>query len=142
MLRYEVKDIEPPTNIQRSMILQAEAERNKRAEILASEGTRTAEINIAEAKKQAQVLQAEGKAQQQILQANAQAKALSLIDDELQTDQGKAAAQFLMGQRYIQALGKQAKKENTYLVRNDINFVPRQVDDSVNLLNLSKTSKQ
>jgi regulator of protease activity HflC (stomatin/prohibitin superfamily) len=51
MLRYEVKDIEPPTNIQRSMILQAEAERNKRAEILASEGTRTAEINIAEAKK-------------------------------------------------------------------------------------------
>ena len=56
MLRYEVKDIEPPTNIQRSMILQAEAERNKRAEILASEGTRTAEINIAEAKKQAQVL--------------------------------------------------------------------------------------
>jgi hypothetical protein len=37
-------------------------------------------------------LQAEGKAQQQILQANAQAKALSLIDDELQSDQGKAAA--------------------------------------------------
>ena len=125
MLRYEVKDIEPPTNIQRSMILQAEAERNKRAEILASEGTRTAEINIAEAKKIAQVLQAEGKAQQQILQANAQAKALSLIDNELQTDQGRAAAQFLMGQRYIEALKKQAKKENTYLVKNDINFVPR-----------------
>ena len=49
MLRYEVKDIEPPANIRDSMILQAEAERNKRAAILGSEGTRTAEINRAEA---------------------------------------------------------------------------------------------
>ena len=53
LLRYEVKDIDPPINIQRSMILQAEAERNKRAEILASEGKKIAEINKAEAKKQA-----------------------------------------------------------------------------------------
>ena len=51
LLRYEVKDIDPPLNIQRSMILQAEAERNKRAEILASEGKKIAEINRAEAKK-------------------------------------------------------------------------------------------
>ena len=52
LLRYEVKDIDPPLNIQRSMILQAEAERNKRAEILASEGKKIAEINKAEAAKQ------------------------------------------------------------------------------------------
>jgi regulator of protease activity HflC (stomatin/prohibitin superfamily) len=30
-LRYEIKDIEPPANIQNSMILQAESERKKRA---------------------------------------------------------------------------------------------------------------
>ena len=41
-----------------------------------------------------------------------------------------------MGQRYIEALKKQAKKENTYLLKQDINFVPKQVDDSVNLLHL------
>ena len=51
LLRYEVKDIDPPMNIQRSMILQAEAERNKRAEILTSEGKKIAEINRSEAKK-------------------------------------------------------------------------------------------
>ena len=39
-LRYEIKDIEPPNNIQKSMILQAEAERSKRAAVLASEGAK------------------------------------------------------------------------------------------------------
>jgi regulator of protease activity HflC (stomatin/prohibitin superfamily) len=37
-LRYEIKDIIPPNNISNAMILQAEAERKKRASILASEG--------------------------------------------------------------------------------------------------------
>ena len=47
-IRYEIKDIEPPKNIQRAMILQAEAERNKRAEIMRSEGKRVSEINMAQ----------------------------------------------------------------------------------------------
>lgn len=59
-MRYEIKDIVPPDNIQHSMILQAEAERKKRANILTSEGDRQANINIAEASKSAAVLQAEG----------------------------------------------------------------------------------
>lgn len=71
LIRYEVKDIDPPMNIQKSMILQAEAERNKRAEILASEGRMIAEINRASALKKAQILDAEGHAQFQVLQANA-----------------------------------------------------------------------
>jgi len=52
-IRYEIKDIEPPTSIQKSMVLQAEAERRKRASILTSEGEKLANINIADAEKQA-----------------------------------------------------------------------------------------
>lgn len=80
-LRYEIKDIEPPNNIQKSMILQAEAERKKRASILASEGDKLAAINIAEAEKTSQVLRAEGTAESLILQAKAQADALASIDE-------------------------------------------------------------
>lgn len=50
-VRYEIKDIEAPSNIQKSMVLQAEAERRKRASILTSEGERSANINIADAEK-------------------------------------------------------------------------------------------
>ena len=52
LLRYEVRDIEPPNQILTSMTLQAEAERSKRAEILGSEGTRQADINLADARRQ------------------------------------------------------------------------------------------
>jgi regulator of protease activity HflC (stomatin/prohibitin superfamily) len=70
-IRYEIKDIEPPTAIQKSMVLQAEAERRKRASILTSEGEMMANINIADAEKQALVLEAEGKAQSIIVKAEA-----------------------------------------------------------------------
>jgi regulator of protease activity HflC (stomatin/prohibitin superfamily) len=50
-IRYEIKDIEPPVQIQKSMVLQAEAERRKRANILTSEGEREANINLANAEK-------------------------------------------------------------------------------------------
>lgn len=66
-LRYEIKDIEPPSNIQKSMILQAEAERRKRASILTSEGDKMANINVAEAEKKAAILQAEGAAEAMII---------------------------------------------------------------------------
>ena len=70
-IRYEIKDIEPPTAIQKSMVLQAEAERRKRASILTSEGEMLANINIADAEKQAQILESEGYAESVILKAKA-----------------------------------------------------------------------
>ena len=97
LLRYEVRDIEPPNQILTSMTLQAEAERSKRAQILDSEGTRQADINIAQAKRQAQILEAEGHQEKQVIVAKAQGEAFRMIETELSTETGKLAAQFIMG---------------------------------------------
>src|SRR3989337_445199 len=52
VLRYEIKNITPPHDILAAMEKQMRAEREKRAVILTSEGTRDAAINNAEGKKQ------------------------------------------------------------------------------------------
>ena len=118
-LRYEIKDIEPPSNIQKSMILQAEAERRKRANILTSEGDRTANINVAEAEKKAAVLKAEGAAESMIIQADASAQALSSIDQSLKAPGGFEAAQFLLGQRYIDAYKQVGQKSTTMILPSE-----------------------
>ena len=133
-LRYEIKDIEPPSTISDAMILQAEAERKKRAAILTSEGERISNINLAEAEKQSQILKAEGEAEGLIVQALAQAQALSTIDEQLRSPEGKLAAQFLIGQRYIEACKQKAKKENTFIVNVDVTNVSQRVNESLNVL--------
>ena len=40
-----------------------------------------------------------------------------MIENVLNTEKGKLAAQFIMGQRYIEAIAKQAKPENVFLVK-------------------------
>lgn len=127
-LRYEIKDIEPPSNIQKSMILQAEAERKKRANILISEGDRTANINVAEAEKRSAVLKAEGAAESMIIQAEASSAALNQIDESLKSPGGLEAAQFLLGQRYINAYAQLAKEDNTIVLPSQ----PVNVGDQVN----------
>lgn len=78
--RVELQDITPPQTVLQAMEKQMQAERNKRAEILTSEGEKasailksegekTAIINRAEADKQREILRAEGLAQAKIKQA-------------------------------------------------------------------------
>ena len=90
--RVELQDITPPESVLTAMEKQMQAERNKRAtiltsegkkaaDILQSEGEKTAIINKAEAAKQEAILNAEGEAMARIRKAEAEAKAIELITE-------------------------------------------------------------
>ncbi len=67
--RVEIKEVEPPRDVQDAMNRQLSAERTRRAAVTEAEGERDAEINRAEGERQAAVLRAEGSKQAAILEA-------------------------------------------------------------------------
>ncbi|KAL3075841.1 hypothetical protein niasHT_001502 [Heterodera trifolii] len=74
-LRYEIRTMNMPPEIQRAMKMQVEAERKKRAAILESEGICEAEKNRAEGEKQARILRSEAQMQEQMNKSMGLAKA-------------------------------------------------------------------
>ena len=111
--RVELQDITPPQTVLQAMEKQMQAERNKRAEILTSEGEKasailksegekTAIINRAEADKQREILRAEGLAQAKIKQAEAEAVAIERITEAV----GKTSnpVSYLLAQKYIEMM--------------------------------------
>jgi regulator of protease activity HflC (stomatin/prohibitin superfamily) len=74
----EIREINPPREIQDAMNRQMSAERNRRAVVTESTGQREAQINVADGEKQAAILNAEGAKQAEILTAegNRQAQIL------------------------------------------------------------------
>uniref|UniRef100_A0A915MQZ7 Band 7 domain-containing protein n=1 Tax=Meloidogyne javanica TaxID=6303 RepID=A0A915MQZ7_MELJA len=74
-LRYEIRTMTMPPEIQRAMKMQVEAERKKRAMILESEGICEAAKNKAEGEKSARILQSEAQMQEQVNKSVALAKA-------------------------------------------------------------------
>ena len=119
--RVELQDITPPESVLQAMEKQMQAERNKRATILTSEGEKQAAIlqsegekastiNRAEADKQQAILIAEGEAQARIRKAEAEAIAINKITEAV----GKSTnpASYLIAQKYIQMLSEMAQNNN------------------------------
>lgn len=118
VLRYEVKDLNPPQSVMEAMEQQMKAEREKRAQILESEGVRQAKINHAEGEKQARVLAAEAEKEEQILIATGQAESLRIVGEQIDSEQGKLAMQYDLAMSAIKA--KEAiAKESTIMVVPD-----------------------
>lgn len=86
-MRYEIKNITPPNSVLKAMELQMAADRQKRANILESEGKRQSQINVAEAAKQEAILKAEGQQQQVVLNAEARKREVVLQSEGAQIDQ-------------------------------------------------------
>jgi regulator of protease activity HflC (stomatin/prohibitin superfamily) len=131
VLRYEIKNINPPHDVLSAMEKQMRAEREKRAVILTSEGERDAKINEAEgekqrvikeseAAKQQQINEAEGEAEAILAVATATAKGLHRVAQSLITEGGEAAMQLRIAEAYVQQFGNLAKEGNTLIVPSNL----------------------
>ena len=79
VLRYEIRNINPPRDVIEAMEKQMRAEREKRAVILESEGVRDANVNRAEGEKQQVIKESEAKRQSQINEAEGEAAAIEAV---------------------------------------------------------------
>ena len=127
VMRYEIKNINPPQDVLGAMEKQMRAEREKRAVILTSEGERDAVINQAEGEKQRVIKESEAVKMQQINEAQGEAEAILAIATatgeglrkvaSAVIDQGgPEAMQLRIAEQYIDQFGNLAKAGNTFVV--------------------------
>ncbi|MBA4132256.1 MAG: hypothetical protein C0519_12630 [Hyphomicrobium sp.] len=120
--RIEIKDIAPPRDLVDSMGRQMKAEREKRAQILESEGLRQAAILKAEGAKQAVVLEAEGRreaafkdAEARERSAEAEAKATELVSNAI-SNGNVQAINYFVANNYVKALESLASAPNQKVI--------------------------
>ena len=134
VLRYEIKNINPPQDVLSAMEKQMRAEREKRAVILTSEGERDARINEAEGGKQQVIKESEASKQQKINEAEGEAEAILTVStataeglrrvaDALQTTGGDRAMQLRIAEQYIEEFGRLAKTGNTFVVPSNLSDI-------------------
>jgi regulator of protease activity HflC (stomatin/prohibitin superfamily) len=134
VLRYEIRNINPPSDVLQAMEKQMRAEREKRAVVLTSEGDRDAKINQAEGEKQRVIKESEAKKQQQINEAEGEAEAilavatataegLRRVAEALRQEGGHEAMQLRVAEDYIAQFGNLAKAANTLVVPANISDI-------------------
>jgi regulator of protease activity HflC (stomatin/prohibitin superfamily) len=129
--RYEVKNISPPQSIRDAMEKQMRAEREKRAIIAESEGTKQAKINNAEGDKQELIKKSEGEMQKRINEAagraseieqiaKATATGLRSISSAISEENGLNAVNLRIAEQYLGAFANMAKTNNTLIIPSNL----------------------
>ena len=145
VLRYEIKNINPPTDVVSAMEKQMRAEREKRATILESEGVRDAKINEAEGEKQRVIKESEAAQQQQINEAQGEAAAILAVAEAtaegltkvavaLSTEGGDKAMQLRVAEDYLEQFGNIAKAGNTIIVPANLSDVSSMIGAATSVL--------
>lgn len=142
VLRYELKNIQPPQHIINAMQEQITAEREKRAKIARSEGERQEKINYAEGDTMSTIRRSEGDKQSAINQAMGEAEALKtrahgeaqailaiaeanagaikLIAAAICNEKGELAVNQKLAAQYIEQFGNLAKAGNTIILPQNL----------------------
>lgn len=134
VLRYEIKNINPPRDVLDAMEKQMRAEREKRAKVLESEGARDSAVNNAEgdkqktikeseAQKQRQINVAEGEAAAVLTVAEATAEGIRKVAATITQPGGFEAVQLRLAERYIEQFGKLAQQNNAMIVPANVSDV-------------------
>jgi len=150
-MRYEIKDIQPPQTILKAMELQVAAERQKRAQILESEGNRQAKINHAEGEKAQIVLNSEASYTDQVNRAKGEAEAIGLVATAtansievvaaaVQKTGGSEAVSLKIAEQYINAFGNLAKDTNTVILPANLSEPSSFVTGALSIFNQLKAA--
>ena len=153
VLRYEIKNINPPADVLGAMEKQMRAEREKRAVVLNSEGERDAKINEAEGDKQQVIKQSEAVKQQQINEAEGEAAAilaiatataegLSKVAKSLNEEGGQSAMKLRVAENYLEQFGNIAKEGNTLVVPANLADISSMISLATNIVKKGSTDSQ
>jgi regulator of protease activity HflC (stomatin/prohibitin superfamily) len=151
--RYEVKNISPPQSIKDAMEKQMRAEREKRAVIAESEGTKQAKINNAEGDRQEYILKSEGEKQRRINEAAgraseieqvavATANGLRAISLAISEENGLNAVNLRIAEQYLNAFSGLAKTNNTMILPSNLSDIAGIVATATSVFNEIKDKKK
>jgi len=151
--RYEVKNISPPQSIKDAMEKQMRAEREKRATIAESEGTKQAKINVADGDKQELIKKSEGEMQKRINEASgraseieqvakATANGLRAISLAISEENGLNAVNLRIAEQYLSAFGNLAKENNTLILPSNLSDIAGIVATATSVFNETKDKKK
>jgi regulator of protease activity HflC (stomatin/prohibitin superfamily) len=153
VLRYEIKNIQPPSDVLAAMEKQMRAEREKRAVILNSEGQRDAAINTAEGEKQQVIKASEADRQRNINEAEGQAAAIRAVAAAtaegiravaaaIRTDGGMEAVQLRVAEQYVAQFGNLARTANTLVVPATVSDISGMIATAMRVFGAAGTASR
>ena len=145
VLRYEIKDLTPPSEILRSMQQQITAERDKRARIAESEGRKLEQINLATGERESHIARSEGEKQAEINRAQGEAAAIASVADAtadairkiaaaINEPGGQQAVQLKVAEKAVEADAQLAQKNNTMIVPGNMSEVSSLIGTAMALM--------
>jgi regulator of protease activity HflC (stomatin/prohibitin superfamily) len=152
VLRYEIKSITPPQDVLDAMEKQMRAEREKRAQILASEGDRDSKINRAEGFKQETIKTSEAEKMKKINEAEGQAEAIKSvatataqgigeIATAINQEGGQDAVRLRVAEQYVDQFGNLARETNTMIIPASASDISSMIATSMSVLDGVKNRK-